>query len=131
LFRQSKEQALAAQQPAISTSKERFEILLCFYDTYTDYYIHINLLGFCCGSPAPLISIILQMTMSFKNKNINIVYALEKIICFARDNQYIILAQRIWWIASVIRLQPGLIIFIDNLKAREFVTEEKTNISKM
>jgi hypothetical protein len=46
------------------------------------------------------------------------VYALEKIISFARDNQYIFLVQSIWWISSIIGLQQGLIIHIDNLKVR-------------
>jgi hypothetical protein len=43
---------------------------------------------------------------------------LEMIISFARDNHYIILAQSIWWISSIIRLQPGLVIHIDNLRNR-------------
>jgi len=58
------------------------------------------------------------MTMSFKNDNHVIVYSLEKIISFARKNQYIFLAQSIWWISSIIRLQPALITYIDNLQSR-------------
>jgi len=58
------------------------------------------------------------MTISFKNDNDIIVYALEKIITFAKNNQYIFLAQSVWWIASILGLQAGLVIYIDNLQAR-------------
>jgi hypothetical protein len=58
------------------------------------------------------------MTITFENDKDVIVYALEKVISFARDNQYIFLAQSIWWISSIIGLQEGFIIHIDNLKAR-------------
>jgi hypothetical protein len=58
------------------------------------------------------------MTITFENDNDIIVYALEKIISFARDNHYIFLAQSIWWISSIIGLQPELVIHIDNLRNR-------------
>jgi len=58
------------------------------------------------------------MTITFENENDIIVYALEKIICYARDNCYIFLAQSIWWIASVIGLAEGLATHIDNLRIR-------------
>jgi hypothetical protein len=63
------------------------------------------------------------MTLTFENDNHVIVYALEMIISYFRENQYIFLAQRIWWISSIIGLQQGLVIFIDNVKIR-------SNISK-
>jgi hypothetical protein len=44
---------------------------------------------------------------------------LEKIISYARDNQYIFLAQSVWCISSIIGLQEGLVIFIDNLEVRK------------
>jgi len=56
------------------------------------------------------------MTITFENNNEVIVYALEKIISYARNNQYIFLAQNVRWISSIIGLQQGLIIHIDNLK---------------
>jgi hypothetical protein len=56
------------------------------------------------------------MTITFENDNDAIVYALEKIISYARNNQYIFLAQSVWWISSIIGLQEGLVIFIDNLR---------------
>jgi len=58
------------------------------------------------------------MTITFENDNNVIVYALVKIISYARENQYIILAQSIWWISSVIGLQQGSEIYIDTLKER-------------
>jgi hypothetical protein len=57
------------------------------------------------------------MTITFESDKDVIVYALEKIISYARNNQYIFLAQSIWWISSTIGLQEGLVIYIDNLKA--------------
>ena len=56
------------------------------------------------------------MTITFENDNDVIVYALEKIISYTRNNQYIFLAQIVWWISCIIGLQQGLIIHIDNLK---------------
>jgi hypothetical protein len=56
------------------------------------------------------------MTITFENDNDIIVYPLERIISYARDNQYIFLVQSIWWISSIIGLQQGLIIHIDNLR---------------
>jgi hypothetical protein len=58
------------------------------------------------------------MTISFKNDNDVIVYSLQKIISYARHNQYNFLAQSVWLISSIIGLQQGLIIYIDNLKVR-------------
>jgi len=59
------------------------------------------------------------MTITFEYENDIIVYALEKIISYARDNQYIFLAQSVWWISSILGLQEGLIIHIDNQRKRE------------
>jgi hypothetical protein len=59
------------------------------------------------------------MTITFEDNKDVIVYALEKIITFARSNQYIFLAQSVCWISSIIGHQEGLITYIDNLKVRE------------
>jgi len=59
------------------------------------------------------------MTIIFESDNDVIVYTLEKIISYARENQYIFLAQSVWWISSVIGLQQGLIVHIDNRKEPE------------
>jgi hypothetical protein len=59
------------------------------------------------------------MTITFEHENKVIVYALEKIISFAREKQYYFVANCAWWIAGVLGLESGLIIFIDNLKDRE------------
>jgi len=58
------------------------------------------------------------MTITFDNDNEVIVYALEKIITYARQHQYIFVAHSVWWLASIIGLEQGLIIHIDNLKSR-------------
>jgi hypothetical protein len=67
------------------------------------------------------------MPITFESDKDVIVYALEKIISYARINQYIFLAQSVWWISSILHLQEGLIIHIDNLKAREEVISIKEN----
>jgi hypothetical protein len=62
------------------------------------------------------------MTITFQNDIDIIVYALEKIISYTRRNQYIFLAQSIWWISSIIGLQQGLVDYINNLKRRSNIT---------
>ena len=69
------------------------------------------------------------MAITIENNNDVIVYALEKIISYTRDNQYIFLAQTMWWISSIIGLQQGLIVHIDNLKVRsELPSQEDRRI---
>jgi uncharacterized HAD superfamily protein len=58
------------------------------------------------------------MTITFSNDHDVIIYSLEKIISYTRENLYIFMARCIWWIATAIRLQQGLIIHIDNLMER-------------
>jgi len=58
------------------------------------------------------------MTITFENDNDVIVYPFEKVISYARDNQYIFLAQSVWWISSIIGLLQGLVVYIDNLRER-------------
>jgi hypothetical protein len=58
------------------------------------------------------------MTLTFANENDVIVFALEKIIQFAKNHQYLFVANCVWWIAGVIGLESGLITFIDNLELR-------------
>jgi hypothetical protein len=59
------------------------------------------------------------MTITFESDSDIIVYALEKIISFARENQYLFVANCAWWLAGVIGLDSGLIIFIDCLETRK------------
>jgi len=59
------------------------------------------------------------MPITFENDNDVIVYALERVISYARDNQYIFLAQSVWWISSIVGLQQELILHIDNLMIRK------------
>jgi len=62
------------------------------------------------------------MTITFENESDIIVYALEKIISHARKNQQILVAQCIWWLASIIGLEQGLVNYIDNIQSRIEVT---------
>jgi hypothetical protein len=64
------------------------------------------------------------MTITFASDKDVIVYDLQTIISFARDNSYIFLAQSVWWISSIIGLQQGLVIYIDNLKIRSNLTTD-------
>jgi len=79
------------------------------------YFIYKNLLGFCSGSPAPWVKYYL-MTITFESNNDVIVYALKKILSYARNHQYIVIAQCVWWLASSIGLREGLITYIDTLR---------------
>jgi hypothetical protein len=63
------------------------------------------------------------MTICFENENDVIVYVLENIITYAKDNRYIFLAQCVWWISLIIGLQQELIRHIDNLKKELEITE--------
>lgn len=54
------------------------------------------------------------MMITFKNDNDVIVYAPEKIISFATDNEYIFTPQCIWWLGAITGLQQGRIHHIDN-----------------
>jgi hypothetical protein len=64
------------------------------------------------------------MTISFENDNDVIVYALEKIISYARKTQQVFVAQCIWWLASIIGLESGLVNHIDILRKREEVLSQ-------
>jgi len=55
------------------------------------------------------------MTITFENDTDIIVYALEKVISYARRTQQIFVAQCVWWLASIIGLEQGLITYVDNL----------------
>jgi hypothetical protein len=72
------------------------------------------------------------MTITFENDNDIIVYALEKVISYARRTQQIFVAQCIWWLASIIGLEQGLANYIDNIQSRVNVTiiPEKVPISR-
>jgi hypothetical protein len=59
------------------------------------------------------------MTITFENESDVIIYAFEKVISYARQNQQIFVAQCIWWLVSIIGLEQGLINYIDNLREKE------------
>jgi hypothetical protein len=58
------------------------------------------------------------MSLTFENENDVIVYALQKIIEFTRINQYLSVANCVWWIARVTGLDTGLTIHIDYLNSQ-------------
>jgi hypothetical protein len=64
------------------------------------------------------------MTLTFESDNDIIVYALEKIIVYTRRTQQIFMAQCVWWLASVIGLEPSVVIHINNLHGRIRVYEQ-------
>jgi hypothetical protein len=59
------------------------------------------------------------MTITFEYDSDVIVLALEKILSFARENQYLFLANCVWWLAGITGFDSGLTIFIDNLEIRK------------
>jgi len=59
------------------------------------------------------------MPIIFKNDSDVIVYAPKKIISFARNIQYLFVANCVWWIAGIKGLDDDLRIHIDNLTLRE------------
>jgi hypothetical protein len=65
------------------------------------------------------------MTTTFENKSDIIVYVLEKIISFAKEYQYLFVANCGWWIAAVIGLDTGLTNYIDNLYVRSQVGQRE------
>jgi len=65
------------------------------------------------------------MPITFENDNDVIVYALEKVISYARHNKYIFLAQSVWWIVSIIGLQQELIDHIDHQRVRSEVRSQE------
>jgi hypothetical protein len=64
------------------------------------------------------------MTIVFENDNDVIVYALEKVISYARRTQQIFVAQCVWWLASIIGLDNGLIVYIDNIRKQGTILEK-------
>jgi hypothetical protein len=65
------------------------------------------------------------MTITFENDSDVIVYALEKIISFARENQYLFVANCAWFLAAIIGLDEGLVIHIDNLANRNRISNRR------
>jgi hypothetical protein len=63
------------------------------------------------------------MTITFVKDNDVIIYALEKVISYARGTQQIFVAQCVWWLASVIGLESGLVSHIDELHGRTVVSK--------
>jgi len=56
------------------------------------------------------------MPVTFENDDDIIVYALERVISHARRTQHIFVAQCVWWLASVLRLEQELAFHIDRIQ---------------
>jgi hypothetical protein len=67
------------------------------------------------------------MTIAFENVNDVIVYPLEKIISFGRENQYMFVANCTWWITGVVGLDKGLTIYIDNQEMQKLKSAKETS----
>jgi hypothetical protein len=65
------------------------------------------------------------MTITFENDNDVIVYALEKVISYARRTEQLFVAQCVWWLVSIIGLEQRLIIHINNLHGRTVISKEQ------
>jgi hypothetical protein len=66
------------------------------------------------------------MTSStFENDNDVNVYAFETVISYARRTQQIFVAQCIWWLAGIVRLEQGLVNHIDNLHGSTVISKEQ------
>jgi hypothetical protein len=66
------------------------------------------------------------MTITFECDSDVFIYALEKIVSFARENTDLFVANCVWWTAAVIGLDTELIIYIDNVEARERISNYQT-----
>jgi hypothetical protein len=67
------------------------------------------------------------MTITFANKSDVIIYALERIVSFGKENHNHFVANCAWWIARVIGLDSGLTIHIDNLETRRHLEQRETS----
>jgi hypothetical protein len=64
------------------------------------------------------------MTITFESDSDVIVYAVEKIIAFARRNNLLFVANCAWWLVAVTGLENGLVTFIDNLYERSQIGQQ-------
>jgi hypothetical protein len=64
------------------------------------------------------------MTATIENDNDVIVCALEQIISYGRRTQQIFIAQCFWWPVSVISLEQGLVIHVNNLCKRSGIAAQ-------
>jgi len=59
------------------------------------------------------------MPITIENDNDVIIYALECVISYARRTQQIFVAHCVWWLASVIGFEQGLVSHIDRLQGQD------------
>jgi hypothetical protein len=71
------------------------------------------------------------MTITFNDDEDIIVYALEKVISYARQHQIIFRVQCVWWISANLGLQEELVIHIDNLNGRENIIDRELRVEPL
>jgi cell division protein FtsL len=69
------------------------------------------------------------MTITFETDNDVVIYAFEKVIAYTRRTEQVVIAICIWWLASVINFEQGLVANIDNIQTRQTVTVVPEKIS--
>jgi len=57
----------------------------------------------------------IEMTITFQLDKDIILYAFDRIITCCGEKKYLFAVQCVWWLASIIGLQQGFVIHIDNL----------------
>jgi len=70
------------------------------------------------------------MTITFEDDNDVIVYAFEKVISYAKRTQQIFVAQVVWWLASIVGLEQGLITYIDLVQSRAEISKKPAQVFK-
>jgi hypothetical protein len=68
------------------------------------------------------------MPITFENDNEVIVYALERVIAYARRTQQIFVAQCDWWLAAITGYERELISHINNLRSQEEPAELQADL---
>jgi hypothetical protein len=72
------------------------------------------------------------MSIFFTNDNDIFVYAMEKVIAYARDNQHIFVMQWVWWLVSIIRPRQGLVVIdINNLDKHSTLILQDSAVSNV
>jgi hypothetical protein len=115
---------LNSEKWKIPTSREISLFIIAFL-WYLCFHTSIqNLLACVAAAPHLDYRKDWHMHITFEPDTNVIVYTLDRIISYARRTQQIIVAQSVWWSASIIGLWPGLISHIDNLQIRSKVIQE-------
>jgi hypothetical protein len=113
-----KDQALAANSQKPTSERRLLFIIAFLWYLYLLLLYIFNLLASVRQHRTIKYPYDLRLTSTVETESDVIVYALEKIISFGRENQYLFVANCAWWIAGIIELDSGLTVHIDNLATR-------------